>query len=92
MGQANFERHISHLTPLYGKNLKGPDQAAMQAKQRIEDRDKVIFNGPAQLGHWTPPTDAEIKQRKHDWKAIGVMAKRKTRGGGTFRSGDSVCD
>jgi hypothetical protein len=89
VGQADFERFISDLTPLQGKKFKGPDQAAMQARERIEHRDRQAF---APGGEWTPPTEAEVKQREKDWHAVRAMDRRKTRGGQTYHKGDLISE
>lgn len=89
MGQANFEKFMSDLTPLQGKRFKGPDQAAMQARVRMSDRDR----GACCIGgNWTPPSDSEIKQREQDWKSIGAMERRKNRGGQTYHKGDLIAE
>lgn len=85
MGRANFERHIAKVTPLEGKSLKGPDQAAMQARERLCSRDRAGLS-------WAEPTEAESRQRERDWRAVGIMERRKHRGGQTYRHGEIVSD
>ncbi len=81
MGQANFEKFMSDLTPLEGKNLKGPDQAAMQARERLCSRDRAGLP-------WAEPTEAESRH----WRAVWIVERRKHRGGQTYRHGEIVSD
>jgi hypothetical protein len=86
VGQANFKKFMSDLTPLGGKKLKGPDQAAMQAKERIFKRSMELSP------RFTTCQQKPNPEIEHDWKAIGAMEKRRTLGGQTFKRGDGVCD
>ena len=82
MGQANFMKHISPQARLQASEAKGPDQAAMQAKQRMEYRYRQPFGGAM--------TMSEHEQSRRDYEAMGVMCKRKYRGGSTFNRGDGL--
>ena len=70
---------------LKGRRLVGPDQAMMEAQDRIQEHNKaqegqpVVFSSP---GEW--------KQFEHDYKAMDRFNKRKERGGSIFKAGHII--
>src|SRR5580693_3377745 len=81
----NYTRSYSPDDPIRGRNLKGVDQEALQAKQRLQE-DRGEYPGMTSC-----PEDGE--RRRHDWKATETVAKRKDRGGATFSPKDTMgCD
>jgi len=74
----NYTQRYSPDDPISGKRLMGVDQAAMEARQRLNSRGNGI--------DWQPGS-------MHDYEAVSKMERRKNRGGSTFGKKDTMgCD
>ena len=68
---------------LAGRRLKGPDQAMMQAQDRIHERHEAMeHGGPMPF----------VEGSRHDYKALHRFGKRLDRGGSMFKTGHIICD
>jgi hypothetical protein len=77
------DKIMQHLAPAdrTGTELKGPDQAAAEAKVRMHERHHAP--GPIE-----GPFDFDAQER--DWHAVRKIEKRMGHGGSTFRQGDGL--
>ena len=65
---------------LAGRRLKGPDQAMMQAQDRIHERHEAMEHGVMPVeGDW-----------EHDHRAMHRFGKRLDRGGSMFKAGHII--
>ena len=65
---------------LRGSGLKGPDQAMMQAQDRIHERHEAMEHGVMPVeGDW-----------EHDHRAMRHFNKRLDRGGSMFKAGHII--
>ena len=66
---------------LRGRHLLGPDQAMMQAQDRIHEQ-------PESMEYGVP----YVEVSRHDYKALHRFGKRLDRGGSMFKAGQNICD
>jgi hypothetical protein len=71
---------------LKGRRLKGPDQAMMQAQDRLKA--DCPNDSPGTL--CAPMSTVDREKREHDWKAVSRFDKRKERGGSMFKAGHII--
>lgn len=69
----------------HGTELKGADQAAIEARNRMKARDSQ-----SGMCYPAPFDEAGHQQRMKDWDAIARVEKRKNRGGQVFKRGDGL--